>query len=71
MSIYSSADYFPYLLVPAIFSSILNSWLYLAILSVLDAEPVLMNPVFNATAKSAMKVSSVSPDLCDMTAVIP
>ena len=59
------------MLVPARFSSILNNWLYLQILSVLLAEPVLMNPVFKATARSAMKVSSVSPDLCDMTAVIP
>ena len=45
--------------------------MYFAILSVLDAEPVLISPVFIATAKSAIKVSSVSPDLWDEIDLIP
>src|SRR5580704_524139 len=47
-------------------SSILSNWLYFAIRSVLDADPVLIWPAPVATAKSAMKVSSVSPDRCEM-----
>ena len=47
-------------------SSILINWLYLQILSVLDIEPVLICPKFNPTAKSAIVVSSVSPDLCEI-----
>lgn len=43
-------------------SSIRRSWLYLQIRSVRLAEPVLICPVFNATARSAIVVSSVSPD---------
>ena len=39
--------------------------------SVLDAEPVLICPVFKATAKSAMVVSSVSPLRWLITAVYP
>src|SRR5439155_10198781 len=42
-------------------SSIRKSWLYLAIRSVRDAEPVLICPVFIATARSAIVASSVSP----------
>src|SRR4030095_3042446 len=42
-------------------SSILNNWLYLAILSNREADPVLICPVFSATARSAIFVSSVSP----------
>ncbi len=42
-------------------SSIRNNWLYFAILSEREAEPVLICPQFKATAKSAMVVSSVSP----------
>ena len=48
------------------FSSILSNWLYLAILSDLDKEPVLICPEFVATARSDIKVFSVSPDLCEM-----
>ena len=44
-------------------SSIRNNWLYLQTLSVLDAEPVFIWPIPIATDKSAMVVSSVSPDL--------
>ena len=43
-------------------SSIRSSWLYLQIRSVRLADPVLIWPVLNATAKSAIVVSSVSPD---------
>ena len=42
-------------------SSIRISWLYLAIRSVREAEPVLICPQLRATARSAMVVSSVSP----------
>jgi hypothetical protein len=40
--------------------------LYLANLSDLHGAPVLIYPVANPTAKSPMKVSSVSPDLCEV-----
>ena len=43
-------------------SSMRRSWLYLATRSVREAEPVLICPVPMATTKSAMKVSSVSPE---------
>lgn len=43
-------------------SSIRRSRLYLHTRSVLDREPVLIKPVFSATAISAIVVSSVSPD---------
>merc|ERR1711972_588628 len=43
-------------------SSILMSWLYLALRSERQGAPVLIWPVHNATAKSAMVVSSVSPE---------
>ena len=43
-------------------SSIRMSWLYLAIRSVRDIEPVLICPQLVATAISAMVVSSVSPE---------
>ena len=42
-------------------SSIRRSWLYLAIRSEREADPVLICPVFKATAKSAIVLSSVSP----------
>jgi hypothetical protein len=42
-------------------SSMRSNWLYLAMRSVREAEPVLICPAFVATAKSAMNVSSVSP----------
>jgi len=50
-------------------SSILRSWLYFAILSVLEADPVFICPAFVATARSAINVSSVSPDLWEITFV--
>src|SRR3954463_10742804 len=43
-------------------SSILRSRLYLATRSVRASEPVLIWPARVATARSAMKVSSVSPE---------
>ena len=48
-------------------SSIRRSWLYFAIRSVRRAEPVLICPAFIATARSAMNVSSVSPDRWEIT----
>ena len=53
--------YLPYVASFPNSSSIRISWLYFAILSVLDIEPVLICPAFVATAKSAIVVSSVSP----------
>ena len=51
----------PYVAVlPRIFS-ISNSRLYLASLSPRQGAPVLICPAFNATARSAMKESLVSP----------
>ncbi len=50
-------------------SSILRSWLYLHILSVLLLDPVLIWPELTATAKSAIVESSVSPERCEMTVV--
>ena len=47
-------------------SSILNNWLYLAVLSVLETEPVLICPDDVATTKSDIVVSSVSPDLWEI-----
>ena len=43
-------------------SSIRRSWLYLAVRSPRASDPVLICPAFTATARSATKVSSVSPD---------
>jgi hypothetical protein len=43
------------------------SWLSFAVRSDRDSEPVLICPQFTATARSAMVVSSVSPERCDMT----
>src|SRR3954465_7208491 len=48
-----------------------SSWLYFAIRSVREAEPVLICPAPVATARSAMNGSSVSPERCDTTAVYP
>ena len=39
-----------------------RSWLYFATRSDRDKEPVLICPAFVATARSAMNVSSVSPE---------
>ena len=52
-------------------SSILKSWLYFATLSDLEGAPVLIWHVLSATARSAIVVSAVSPDLCDDIAVYP
>src|SRR5580700_3207823 len=52
-------------------SSTRSSWLYVAIRSVPEAEPVLIWPTPVATARSAMKLSSVSPLRCEMTEVYP
>ena len=50
-------------------SSIRSSWLYLATRSERDGAPVLICPQPVATARSAIVVSSVSPERCDITAV--
>ena len=44
-----------------------RSWLYLAMRSLRDAEPVLICPAFVATARSAIVESSVSPERCEIT----
>ena len=46
-----------------------SSWLYLATRSVRAGAPLLIWPAFVATARSAMVVSSVSPERCEHTAV--
>src|SRR6266704_1776193 len=48
-----------------------SSWLYLATRSVREALPVLICPTPVATARSAMNVSSVSPERCEITAPYP
>lgn len=53
--------YIPYLADAPSSSSIRINWLYFAIRSVRDIEPVLICPAFVATARSAIVVSSVSP----------
>src|SRR6185312_1082843 len=50
-------------------SSMRMSWLYLAMRSERLSEPVLICPQLQATARSAMVESSVSPERCDMTVV--
>ena len=52
-------------------SSMRSSWLYLATRSVRLGAPVLIWPAFRATARSAMVVSSVSPERWETTAVYP
>src|SRR5215471_5601852 len=52
-------------------SSILSSWLYFAMRSVREAEPVLIWPAPVATARSAIKASSLSPERCEITEVYP
>jgi hypothetical protein len=44
-----------------------SSWLHLASRSERDSEPVLIWPQLVATARSAIVLSSVSPERCDMT----
>jgi len=46
-----------------------RSWLYLATRSERDSDPVLICSAFMPTAMSAMVVSSVSPERCEITAV--
>ena len=48
-------------------SSMRSSWLYLAMRSLRDAEPVLICPAAVPTARSAMVASSVSPERCEIT----
>src|SRR2546422_6234149 len=48
-----------------------SSWLYFATRSVREALPVLICPTPVATARSAMNVSSVSPERCEITAPYP
>ena len=48
-------------------SSIFNNLLYFAVRSERESEPVLMCRHPRPTARSAMVVSSVSPERCDMT----
>src|SRR3954471_20452028 len=50
-------------------SSMRSSWLYFATRSERDGAPVLIWPQPVATARSAIVVSSVSPERCDITAV--
>lgn len=52
-------------------SSILKSWLYFATLSVRAGAPVLICLALMPTTKSAIVVSSVSPDLCETIALYP
>ena len=47
-------------------SSIRSSWLYFAVRSERAGAPVLIWPLFVATAMSAIVASSVSPDRCEM-----
>ena len=54
-------DYKPYFADLSSSSSIRINWLYFAMRSVRDIEPVLICPAFVATARSAIVVSSVSP----------
>ena len=44
-----------------------SSWLYLAMRSERDSEPVLICVAALATAMSAMVLSSVSPERCETT----
>ena len=60
-----------YLAASARSASIRSSWLYLATRSVRAGAPVLIWPALVATARSAMVVSSLSPERCEMTAVNP
>ena len=48
-----------------------SSWLYFATRSLRDGAPVLICPAFTATARSAIVVSSVSPERCEITVAYP
>src|SRR5687767_15667043 len=68
------SDYFfqnfpPYCACSPSSSSMRNSWLYLATRSLRAGAPVLIWPQLVATARSAIVVSSVSPERCDITDV--
>src|SRR5258706_13923756 len=52
-------------------SSMRKSWLYLATRSVRETDRVLICPVLSATERSAIVVSSVSPERCEIIAVYP
>src|SRR2546421_13039402 len=52
-------------------SSIRNNWLYFAVRSPRQTLPVLICPAFNATARSAIVVPSVSPARRDRTEAWP
>ena len=52
-------------------SSILSSRLYFATRSERQGAPALIWPALNATAISAIVVSSVSPDLCEIIVLYP
>ena len=58
-----------YLETISISSSMRKSWLYFATRSLLHGAPVLICPAFIATARSAIKGSSVSPLLWLITAL--
>ncbi len=45
-----------------------NSWLYLAMRSDRDSDPVLICVACVPTAMSAIVLSEVSPDRCEITA---
>ena len=49
-------------------SSIRKSWLYFATRSDRAGAPALICPALTATARSAIVVSSVSPERCEITA---
>jgi len=57
--------YIPYFAFVPNSSAMRISWLYFAMRSVRDIEPVFICPAFVATAKSAIVVSSVSPLRCE------
>ena len=46
-----------------------SSWLYFAMRSERDSDPVLIWPALVPTAMSAMMLSSVSPERCEITDV--
>lgn len=60
-----------YFITYYISSSMYSNLLYLETLSVLQGAPVFIWPAFTPTAISAIVVSSVSPDLCDITVLYP
>ena len=50
---------------------LVQTWLYLARRSDLQGAPVLICPAPVATARSAIKASSDSPERCEITALYP